>query len=208
MAGRHKLNGMTLRRFSLEGGHPVLNFVNTMSSWTGNPAGRRDYLPGFPEAIRFGKAAGLLSSADARRLAGLGGGAAELARLHVLRARLERVLRCVVGRGPVPAEDLAALSREAAAAAGTARLHVARVGLVRSVDDPAAGVSLLGYRLADQAVDLLTSALMARVKSCPGCGWFFLDASKNRSRRWCSMAACGSSAKARTYYRRRTARLA
>ncbi|MGH7701051.1 MAG: CGNR zinc finger domain-containing protein [Gemmatimonadales bacterium] len=43
------------------------------------------------------------------------------------------------------------------------------------------------------------------MKSCPSCGWFFLDASKNRSRRWCSMATCGSSAKARRYYRRRKA---
>ena len=52
------------------------------------------------------------------------------------------------------------------------------------------------------AVALLVSDAMLRVKSCPTCGWFFLDVSKNRSRRWCSMDTCGAVAKARRYYRR------
>ncbi|MBC7897912.1 MAG: CGNR zinc finger domain-containing protein, partial [Cytophagaceae bacterium] len=30
--------------------------------------------------------------------------------------------------------------------------------------------------------------------------WFFLDVSKNGSRRWCSMATCGATAKAHRYY--------
>jgi predicted RNA-binding Zn ribbon-like protein len=42
------------------------------------------------------------------------------------------------------------------------------------------------------------------VRACGGCGWLFLDTSKNHSRRWCSMDACGNQAKARRHYRRRT----
>jgi predicted RNA-binding Zn ribbon-like protein len=44
-----------------------------------------------------------------------------------------------------------------------------------------------------------------RVRSCQGdtCGWLFLDMSKNRSRRWCSMSDCGNTAKARRYYHRK-----
>lgn len=34
------------------------------------------------------------------------------------------------------------------------------------------------------------------------CGWLFLDRSKNRSRRWCSMELCGSRDKMRRHYRR------
>ena len=44
-----------------------------------------------------------------------------------------------------------------------------------------------------------------RLKACPGadCGWVFLDASRNTSRRWCDMAGCGNRAKTATFRARR-----
>jgi len=44
-----------------------------------------------------------------------------------------------------------------------------------------------------------------RIKLCAGedCGWLFYDASRNLTRRWCSMADCGNLAKARRHYARR-----
>ena len=53
------------------------------------------------------------------------------------------------------------------------------------------------------AADLLTSQRLDRVKQCPGCGWLFLDTSRNRSRRWCTMRVCGNRAKARRHYERK-----
>jgi predicted RNA-binding Zn ribbon-like protein len=52
--------------------------------------------------------------------------------------------------------------------------------------------------------DLLTSGDLDRVGQCADdrCGWLFLDVSRNGSRRWCSMEACGNRAKARRHYRR------
>lgn len=46
-----------------------------------------------------------------------------------------------------------------------------------------------------------------RVKACasPDCRWGFLDASRNRSRRWCEMAGCGNRAKNRAWRERRAA---
>jgi len=44
-----------------------------------------------------------------------------------------------------------------------------------------------------------------RVRECEddrGCGFLFIDQSKNRSRRWCSMESCGNRAKARQHYAR------
>ena len=66
--------------------------------------------------------------------------------------------------------------------------------------------SVTSPRIADAAAELLESTELERLKACGGCGWFFLDRSKNRSRRWCSMNTCGASAKAKTYYRRRNSR--
>jgi predicted RNA-binding Zn ribbon-like protein len=45
-----------------------------------------------------------------------------------------------------------------------------------------------------------------RLKLCPAddCAWAFLDESKNRSRRWCSMEVCGNRSKTRSYRERTT----
>ena len=55
------------------------------------------------------------------------------------------------------------------------------------------------------ATDVMTSDELYRVGQCAddrGCGWLFLDTSKNHSRRWCAMKDCGNRAKARRYYKR------
>lgn len=52
------------------------------------------------------------------------------------------------------------------------------------------------------AADVLTSDDLAHVRQCPGCGWLFVDESKNHSRTWCDMRICGNRAKRRRYYRR------
>ena len=61
----------------------------------------------------------------------------------------------------------------------------------------------LSRPVAYSALELLTSARLTRVKTCPGmrCGWIFLDESPNGRRRWCSMETCGNRAKARRFYR-------
>jgi predicted RNA-binding Zn ribbon-like protein len=59
------------------------------------------------------------------------------------------------------------------------------------------------WPLAQAAVDLLRSERVARLKQCGHCRWVFLDTSKNRSRRWCSMAHCGTDAKVRSLRARR-----
>lgn len=43
-----------------------------------------------------------------------------------------------------------------------------------------------------------------RVKACPrdDCQWAFLDQSRNRSRRWCSMEVCGNVEKSRSFRQR------
>lgn len=61
--------------------------------------------------------------------------------------------------------------------------------------------------LIKAAADLLVSGDLNRLKQCanPSCDWFFLDTSKNKSRRWCSMQGCGNRTKARRYQRKRKA---
>ncbi|MBE3063935.1 MAG: CGNR zinc finger domain-containing protein [Spirochaetes bacterium] len=69
-------------------------------------------------------------------------------------------------------------------------------------DNPLEDITL---RLAKRAADLLAGLDRARLKICgnPECGWLFLDTTRNGSRRWCDMAACGNRAKAKRFYSKR-----
>jgi predicted RNA-binding Zn ribbon-like protein len=57
----------------------------------------------------------------------------------------------------------------------------------------------LGTILAPLLSAAVTGSL-ERMKTCRNCRWVFYDYSKNRSATWCSMAVCGSRAKARRHY--------
>jgi predicted RNA-binding Zn ribbon-like protein len=197
---------ITQHQFKLVGGHPALDFINTVRDWTA--AEPHDYLDEFSDAIRFGQRAGFLTRADVlclrRRTPDI-----ELMRLRELRALLKRVFQMRLSGETPSSTDLGKLSAILAEAARATRLVVApqthrssQVRMRREINVEKADDALLRLRIVEAAVALLVSDAMLRVKSCPTCGWFFLDVSKNGSRRWCSMDACGSVAKARRYYRR------
>ena len=66
---------------------------------------------------------------------------------------------------------------------------------------------LPAWTAASAHLDLVVAG-PERVRRCAAgsCVLVFLDTSRNGTRRWCSMASCGSRAKAADYYRRRAAR--
>ena len=109
------------------------------------------------------------------------------------------------GKSPAPV-NLRTLSAMRAMGTADFQIVVARAGYVwdwRGITD--APPALLAP-IVNSATDLLTSSHLRRVGQCAddrGCGWLFFDASRNRSRRWCSMEDCGNRAKARLHYSRR-----
>jgi predicted RNA-binding Zn ribbon-like protein len=50
-----------------------------------------------------------------------------------------------------------------------------------------------------------TAGEFDRFKTCKACGWAFYDESKNASKKWCDMGACGTRAKMKTYRERKKA---
>jgi predicted RNA-binding Zn ribbon-like protein len=196
-------------QFKLAGGHPALDFINTVHDW--NAPERRDYLCEFADAIRFGETAGLLTRADVSRLRSRTP-RLELKRLLALRGRLRRIFQMRLSGGTPSGTDLERLSADLVESVRATRLMAlpdrrpSRRPMRREVNAELAGDALLRLRIVEAGVALLVSDAMLRVKSCPACGWFFLDLSKNRSRRWCSMDTCGAVAKSRRYYRKLKAR--
>jgi predicted RNA-binding Zn ribbon-like protein len=61
------------------------------------------------------------------------------------------------------------------------------------------------FILLREAAALVSSPVRPQIHHCANddCRWFFVDTSRNQSRRWCEMETCGNQAKARAHYRRR-----
>ncbi len=200
--------------YELIGGDPSVDFVNTVESWR-NPT-ETDRLRRYADLVNWSEQVGLVDSdvAIALREAAAGqkaGAERVLRRAHALRERLHRIfLAAAAGEAP-DARALAAVSAEVRRAAAHSRLDRREGGLAWELD--AAQAAALGWplwRLARAALALLTSDALHRVRQCANeeCRWFFVDRSRNHSRRWCDMAVCGNRAKARRNYARRKANTA
>lgn len=180
------------------GGLPLLDFANTVHDWTEEES--RDELTTFEAALGVGVALGVVTKGEAREISGRH--PAELQKLHALRELVHEMFDA-----PEPRQaHLDALMNAWSEAIRHARLRRSKEGVGVAFDAERSGAALLRHRLLQQTVDLVTSDLRMRVGACPDCRWVFLDTSKNRSRRWCSMQMCGALAKARAYYRRQKAR--
>lgn len=124
-----------------------------------------------------------------------------------LREALYSVMSAAAARRPPPALDLFPLT-------GTLRDGMAHLDLVAAPDggvepgwarDPD-DLAWPLWEIAASATAVLGHEA-ARLKQCPGptCGWVFIDASRNQSRRWCDSTMCGNRARARRHYRRHRA---
>lgn len=193
----------------LLGGHPALDYVNTPDPRGQNP---REYLLGFPDIVNWARFADILPDEVALPLLRAAEqhparAAAVYTRAIDLRETLHRAF-LAFAHGAKPAQDdLDTIQATYRDALGHARL-VATEGRYEWdwIEDGEALERPL-WPIVRAAVDLLTSSEVARVKECGnhGCGWLFLDTSKNGRRRWCSMEGCGSQVKMRRYYARRRA---
>ena len=194
--------------FELSGGALCLDFANT---WGDRERPEEDKLRDYPDLLAFARQTGMLTAAEAARLAGRAGrepreAAAALARAVELRETLYRIFSsAAIGRGP-EAADLERLNAALPEALSHLRLEPRGTELIwtwAASDDP---LEAPLWPVVRSAAELLTSEERRRVRECGGgaCTWLFLDHSRNRSRRWCSMETCGNRAKARRHYRRRT----
>lgn len=120
-----------------------------------------------------------------------------------LRELLHRVFSARAEDRPVGAADLAALNAGLEAAPARATLAEDFAWQTTPGTNPAGAAALLAPVLWS-AADLLAQGSRVRLRACanPECRYLFLDASRNGSRRWCDMGACGNRAKAQRHYLR------
>ena len=208
---------MGVNDLNVVGGDVALDLVNTVEPRVPGSFDGNEHLRSPEDLVTWSLRVGLLTSHEAdevrtawrsadRAVAGLSA-ALELreATFTVMLAELGTLAGDVE-----PA--LSVLQRDWAKAVARSALSLTPSGVsgdrLQIGTDPS---TLIIDRLAHAAVGLLRSLDVRQLKACPldegGCGWLFLDKSRNNSRRWCSMEDCGGRAKARRLTaRRRSAR--
>jgi predicted RNA-binding Zn ribbon-like protein len=196
-------------QFGRIGGALCLDFTNT-ASWEADRQ-TTEHLNDFTDLVRWCTEAALVGQDSAAALGeepeeNRAEAAAILGKAKDLRATLYRLF-IALSRGKFPAgKDLQRLNE--ALAEAPLRLEVRREKDQFLSERQAAGTKFakLVGPVVWSAAELLTSGKIDQVKCCASdtCGWLFLDNTKNHSRRWCDMADCGSHAKAKRYYRKKS----
>ena len=189
----------------LIGGHPCLDFLNTAGG--GTKSRDADRLVRFEVLADWSKLSGLTNARETASLLRLAKASPDLAKQALnealaCREDLHRVLSALSAGARPPEKSWKAVTawmKQCLAASG---LKGGPTGFKRSVDLQDGGLDTILLRIGLLANELLLSDDLRLLKGCDRCSWLYLDRSKGRRRRWCSMRACGNRAKVQRFAER------
>jgi predicted RNA-binding Zn ribbon-like protein len=194
--------------YDFESGDLSLDYANT-KDWHGSqkPVER---LASYADLIEWGVQAGLVDAELARQLL-------EAAEEHpratfetyeqaiALREAIYHIFSSLYAVESIPADDLGLLNSFARQAMTHLQLAPRHGGFEWEWLPEMDGINRILWPVARAAAELLASDRLSRVRECEddrGCGYLFIDQTRNHSRRWCSMDSCGNRAKAHRHYSR------
>jgi predicted RNA-binding Zn ribbon-like protein len=191
-------------------GRLALDFANTVD-WHAS-SHPEEGLTSYDKLLEWGKAHAILTAAGARSLKTQA--AKRPAEAHAvleksieLREAIYHILSARVHKLPVRVSDLRVLNRAVAEMMVHSQIVMkGNKGFAWGWSDGHEGLDSILWPVVRSSVELLISDdILERVGQCAdekGCGWLFMDTSKNKSRRWCDMGDCGNRAKARRHYQK------
>lgn len=195
-------------RFHWRAGDLALDFANTVDN--NYMPDEDDYVQTYDDLVAWSRLSGLLNEKEAAVLIhhaadNPAAANAALSDARQLRGALIRLFGAAEAGETLDPADLSQLNQVLGEILPRPQLSItdATLRFERRVDVTRLDGVLMPVAWA--AAELLTSLNGRWLKRCmnPRCGWFFLDTSKNHSRRWCEMSACGGRDKARRYYARK-----
>ncbi|HJQ14657.1 MAG TPA: ABATE domain-containing protein [Anaerolineales bacterium] len=197
----------TLETLELVGGALCLDFANTINSRVKT---EHDYLISYSDLVDWANKVGLLSPTQTnqfhkRAKQNMAEAGETLEKARTLRELLYRLFSSAANDSEPNKKDMEMFVDSYGEAISNGHLIKAGNHYVSTwkVDETFNAVL---WPIIHAAGALLQSKELHQVKECPGCGWLFLDISKNQSRRWCSMNTCGARDKMRRYHKRKQAR--
>jgi predicted RNA-binding Zn ribbon-like protein len=194
-------------RFEFIGGAICLDFANTIHDSHATDKGEE--LQSMPDLLLWAREAGLLSATRHAHLAlrykrAPRESAAVLHDAVRIRDLLLGVFAAVARGSGVSPHRLLELNSALSRSPARLRLRKREGSFAAEWTSASSGVQQVLFGVLSSAAELLASDRLGRVRECANadCTWLFVDESRNRSRRWCDMAACGNRMKARRHYRR------
>jgi len=184
----------------------VMGFVNTLTGR--DAAAPAEKLSSYDALLEWARGVGIVTAPVAAELRKAAESHPSEAGLVLSGARALRetlhALFSAVHQGKTPAGTvLADLADHLGAGYAQARL-VFQDGALQWAPGPVARLADVTHELARAAARLVESTTLSRVRACAAddCKWWFVDDTKNHSRRWCEMKTCGNRAKLRRYRER------
>ncbi len=197
--------------YDFDAGDLSLNYANT-KDWH---ASRKpvENLKSYADLVEWGVKAGLITGEKADQLNQAATNQPNLAaymydRAIQLREAIYHIFSHHYSHQPIPDPDLALFTDEVCMALSHVHLETVGNEFRWQLPSDQLDANLILWPVVRAAADLLTSEQAAHVRQCEddrGCGYLFIDQTKNHSRRWCSMESCGNRAKARRHYSRKQA---
>jgi predicted RNA-binding Zn ribbon-like protein len=191
--------------FELSGGDLCLDFANT---WGDRGRPETDTLRTYSRLLAFAQQTALVDPAGlealvSRAQAEPSAAQAAIQAARQLREALYGIFSARAHDRAVPVQELQRLNEALREALPNLQLDYQNKALVWHWQQLGTDLTSPLWPITRAAADLLTGET-APVRECGGaqCTWLFLDHSRGRSRRWCSMASCGNRAKARRHYHR------
>jgi predicted RNA-binding Zn ribbon-like protein len=200
LARAHHTNAMersipSTQDFQFIGGSLALDFVNTVGNRLGQA---RDYFSTPRDVVRWAGMPSCLPDLGLVRIR-----RCDMAGIRSRREYLYQMFRPFAQRGgrKVPRmltrlnHDIGQLWSKKVLRHNDGRIQWAFEG---------SGAEQLAHAILSDAADLLSSRRCELIRQCQdrSCGWLYIDRSRERNRRWCSMRDCGNRAKARRFYAR------
>jgi predicted RNA-binding Zn ribbon-like protein len=192
-------------KFYLVGNNLCVDFVNTRVRENDAP---KELLESFEDLIAWAARVNLSDLSQAKAMLQDWSGRPKAAQVLKLALNFRETLRGMVldaERGaaikPAVVESINMIMKEENGYAEVVRTEEGFEKLFRAdFSDP----GQLLAPIAEAAADLLCYGNLACLKKCEGadCVLHFYDTTKNHSRRWCNMAACGNRAKVAAFYQR------
>jgi predicted RNA-binding Zn ribbon-like protein len=193
------------KQFLFVGNHLCLDLINTEMVEGGRTV---DRLSDFGSFINWFVQAQTLELRKAEEILRTWGGSRDaervLQRALGFRASLREMAGRIVNGKTLSQAMIDEINEWLAHQAGRAELERTREGFEKRFQADFDKPAQLLWLVAESASDLLCYADLSLVKRCENaaCVLFFYDTTKNHSRRWCSMSACGNRMKVAAHYQR------
>jgi predicted RNA-binding Zn ribbon-like protein len=188
--------------FEWSGGHPALDFVNTLDERSFDPP--IENLATYRDLVRFTELAGLIRPPTAKLLRGAAGPAStRVARqARQLREQLHRILAAQHSERQASQVDLDAIGKAVLAAHAAREIVVpGSLGIAEHAWKTPAGIDVPLHACSLAIERLLLDVDRHGIRKCEAsdCDVYFIDTSKGHRRLWCSMKNCGNREKQRRW---------